>query len=72
MSIKTADFPRAEDTDQIGPIEGDADHVSSRRNLKDLKAHEAAQATDQERWSDEKPSRRRWSPYRPGSPRAPD
>jgi hypothetical protein len=53
MSIKTSNFKRSADHNDIAPLSGDADHAASRRNLKTLQGHEQAQAQDQDGWSNE-------------------
>lgn len=54
MSQKSADFPRAEDHNDLAPLSGDGDHAASRQNLKRLQKHESAQALNQDQWSEGK------------------
>jgi hypothetical protein len=53
MSIKTSNFKRSADHNDLAPLSGDADHAASRRNLKSLQGHEQSQAIDQDGWSNE-------------------
>jgi hypothetical protein len=55
MSIKTSDFARSADHNDLAPKKGDADHASSLANLKGMRKHEKAQALGQEDWSDQNP-----------------
>jgi hypothetical protein len=51
MTIKTSDFAHSADHNDLAPKKGDADHASSLANLKGMRKHEKAQATDQDDWS---------------------